>query len=1229
MKTSHTNTSALMMFEPRSTNTFSYSDQFPTRYNLFGYDCVFFCLGINQNYTLSHLLSVPSAPMPLETQIYFSWSNMATSKLKPIYIGDTVQKQLKVEIKGEFVPMLGDTFYKIKNYDAMEPFFMSIVSGSNHWLFISSTGGLSAGRLSAEQALFPYYTVDKLTENNEHTGNKSILLVTRNERTSLWEPFSKRQQGNYDIERNLYKNVAGTALIFEENNHSLGLSYRYAWRTSDAFGLVKTTWLLNTNGSPCQVEFVDGIQNILPANIASFIQNTLSPLLDAYKRSELDPETGLGIFALNSTLTDLAEPSESLLATTVMQVGLNQVDYLLSSQQLDRFRTGAGIEMETEVRGQRCAYFVHGTMELAPDEEKLWHVVADVGQDSEAIVSLLKKLKGKQSELADALERDITSNNMNLEKIIASADGLQTSSDQLCTAHHFANVMFNVMRGGIFMDGYNIQTQDFIEFISVRNRTVLKENAAFISGLPPEMNILELQALVEASGSADLIRLSYSYLPLSFSRRHGDPSRPWNRFAIDIKKHDGSLKLGYEGNWRDIFQNWEALAFSYPEYIESMICTFLNATTADGYNPYRITHQGIDWEIPEPDNPWANIGYWSDHQIIYLQKLMEISTKIHPGKLQVFLSQPIFSYANVPYRIKRYDDLQKDPFNTIDFNWELEQEIEARVKERGTDGKLVYSQDGSILHTTLTENLLTLLLAKLVNFVPEGGVWMNTQRPEWNDANNALVGKGLSVVTLCYLQRTIVFCKELLKQSGLDSVQVSVEVQKLYSQIFQILNGFKDTLTGSFSNEQRRSMMDALGQAGSDYRWNSYSQGFSGKHTQLDIRDMVAFFDLAQQYVEHSLRANKRSDNLYHSYNILHLKDGSASVSPLYEMLEGQVAILSAGLLSGEESLLLLESLRDSQLYRPDQHSYILYPDRDLPNFIEKNTMTPDMVRGLRLVAALEKAQDKSLILKDEEGNYHFSGRIRNSKDVSRILDTLKSQSQYAELVKADATKIETLFEGLFHHDQFTGRSGTFFAYEGLGSIYWHMISKLLLAVQETILRTRDEASTPKLIEKYIDIRKGLSFNKTPDVYGAFPTDPYSHTPKGQGAKQPGMTGMVKEEILTRQMELGFSIEDGNIAFDFLLLDEKEFLANASQFTYWDVNGQQQHMETPAGSIVYSICQVPTIIQNAHEACIQVHRMDGSIQQINGHILDSVNSRHIFQRNGVVHHLVVTKMPNK
>ncbi|MBI4929000.1 MAG: hypothetical protein HY835_14630 [Anaerolineae bacterium] len=1142
----------------------------------------------------------------------------------PIYVGDTPQKRALKTVQGAYVTLLGERFYKIGNYDAMDPFFMSIVSSSDHWLFLSSTGGLSAGRVSAERALFPYYTDDKLTENSENTGNKAIFRVTRGQRTSLWEPFSERQAGLYPVERNIYKNVTGSVVVFEEHNLSLGIAYRYAWRTSDAFGFIKTSWLHNTAATPCTVEFVDGLQNILPANVSSQTQNTFSCLLDAYKRSEIDAETGLAIFALNSTLTDLAEPSESLLATTVVQLGLEPAGHLLSSQQLERFRAGLALEGETEVLGQRCAYFVHATIDLASGAEQTWHLLADVNQDSAAIVRLLNKLRGSRPGLMQALEEDIAANNEYLERVVAGSDGNQVTHRPLHCAHHFANVLFNGMRGGVFADQYTVQKADFIEFLSIRNRSVLEQHRDFFTAIPSEINISTLLALAEESGVPELIRLCYSYLPLSFSRRHGDPSRPWNRFSIHIKKADGTQQINYEGNWRDIFQNWEALAYSYPEYIESMICTFVNATTVDGYNPYRITRQGIDWEVPEPNNPWANIGYWSDHQIIYLQKLMEISDRMHPGKLQTFLNQPLFSYANVPYRLKPYADLQRDPYNTIDFDWDLEGKIEAQVKEMGGDGKLVLDRNQRVLQVSLAEKMLTLLLAKLANFVPEGGIWMNTQRPEWNDANNALVGKGLSVVTLCYLRRMIAFYQDLLEKATAGTLSVSVEVQRFFSQVAEILTRFQGVLKGSFDDGQRRAMMDALGQAGSDYRWDFYSRGLSGDLAQLPVTDLAAFLNLAQQYVEHSLRANKRSDGLYHAYNILHFKDNLASVGYLYEMLEGQVAILSSGMLTGEESLALLENMRHSQLYRADQHTYILYPDRKILPFLEKNRITPAQVSDLALVAELVKAQDRTLIVRDEDGDYHFSGHIRNMKDVNRSLDALRRQAPFADLVKAEGSQIEALFEAVFRHNEFTGRSGTFFAYEGLGSIYWHMVSKLLLAVQETILRTRHESTFGALLEKYADIRKGQCFNKPPDVYGAFPTDPYSHTPKGKGAKQPGMTGMVKEEILARLAELGLSIENGDLVFDFLLLDRQELLAEPAVYSYWDVDGAPQQLALTAGSLAYSICQVPVILQASNERCITLHRTDGSTQRIEGHQLDSLNSRHIFQRDGVIHHLVVS-----
>ena len=73
------------------------------------------------------------------------------------------------EVKLTSLTIDNENYYQISNNDAMRPFFMSIVSDSNHWMFISSNGGLTAGRKNSEYALFPYYTDDKITESADIT----------------------------------------------------------------------------------------------------------------------------------------------------------------------------------------------------------------------------------------------------------------------------------------------------------------------------------------------------------------------------------------------------------------------------------------------------------------------------------------------------------------------------------------------------------------------------------------------------------------------------------------------------------------------------------------------------------------------------------------------------------------------------------------------------------------------------------------------------------------------------------------------------------------------------------------------------------------------------------------------------------------------------------------------------------------------------------------------------
>lgn len=170
-------------------------------------------------------------------------------------------------------------------------------------------------------------------------------------------------------------------------------------------------------------------------------------------------------------------------------------------------------------------------------------------------------------------------------------------------------------------------------------------------------------------------------------------------------------------------------------------------------------------------------------------------------------------------------------------------------------------------------------------------------------------------------------------------------------------------------------------------------------------------------------------------------------------MLEGQVAVLSSGMLTGTQSLAVLRSLRASPMYRADQHSYMLYPDRELPGFLHKNCLSADQIRRSALVTTLLEQCDQSLIIQDQQGVYHFNGSFRNAKDVRATLALLRRKDCYTALVDAEAERIVDLFDTTFAHRSFTGRSGKFFAYEGLGSIYWHMVAKLLLAVQETYWR--------------------------------------------------------------------------------------------------------------------------------------------------------------------------------
>lgn len=925
------------------------------------------------------------------------------------------------KVKGQFIWINGEHFYEIANYDQMKPFFISLASDTDLWMYLASTGGLTCGRRSPDEALFPYYTDDKITESYEFTGPRTII--------NNWIPFSNHQQPVYKISRKIAKSTVGNQIVFCEENHTLGLRFSYLWAPAGKHGWVRRATLENLSKEPVRIRLTDKLQNVLPAGVERKTQNEFSTLVDGYKKTELVPGTSLALFRMEAILVDRAEPSESLTCNTVYALGLPRADY-----------------SQTESKGVRGAYVARSTFHLPPLSSQTWYNVLDVSKDAVAVHELMHFIATPKRAIK-AIEKAMRESTDALIRIVHKNDGIQLTGDEANDARHFANVLFNTMRGGYYLN------------------------------YPPQ------------SDTEDL--------PLTFGRRHGDPSRPWNLFNIHVQDENGNPVVGYQGNWRDIFQNWEALSYSYPLYTNHIIAKFLNATTADGYNPYRISNEGIDYEVIEPENPWSNIGYWGDHQIIYLLRLLEISYKHDPEKLRALLHARQYSFANVPYRLKSYAEIVADPKNSIRFDDEEHKRIQAG---NPTPQPL----------TTMADKLLITLLTKLSNFVPNAGIWMNTLRPEWNDANNALVGYGASMVTLCYMRRYVTFLQTLVQ----TDIQIATETLD-----------FLRAIRHAYPNGNARQFTDIVGTAGEQYRTKVYN-GLSGQMQTMALEELQDFCTATLHKIDESIRANKREDGMYEAYNLIRFTDHDIEISHLYPMLEGQVAVLTSGLLSPEQSADLLDAMHASELYREDQRSYMLYPNRRRKTFLELNNL-PDEAKSLPVV----QKYLGSILKQDRDGGIHFDAKFRNANELPEDL--------------------KDLYEQVFNHHAFTGRSGTFYKYEGLGCIYWHMVSKLLLAVGEVLQRTElENPATPRLLTHYITIREGIGSHKRPDEYGAFPFDPYSHTPSMAGVQQPGMTGQVKEDIISRWFELGVSVQDGQITFSPKVIIPKDFIGDTLQFDY-------------------------------------------------------------------------------
>ncbi|MEM7676372.1 MAG: hypothetical protein AAF449_10255, partial [Myxococcota bacterium] len=439
--------------------------------------------------------------------------------------------------------------------------------------------------------------------------------------------------------------------------------------------------------------------------------------------------------------------------------------------------------------------------------------------------------------------------------------------------------------------------------------------------------------------------------------------------------------------------------------------------------------------------------------------------------------------------------------------------------------------------------------------------------------------------------------------------------------------------TTPMSDRQRREIMDRLGQNFSEYRMAAYNE-WPADQRPLAPDALNRLLKSASIVLERSFRSNRRSDGLFHSYNTMEL-GASVSIQRLFVMLEGQVAALDAQVLKPQETVALLDAMYASPLYRADQHSFLLYPDKILPDFGQRNSVPADAARAIGAVRRWEQTSERRILSPDAGDVFRFHADLKNAEVLEERLDALEQTPDFESIDAEDRTALLKLYERVFNHSAFTGRSSSMYGYEGLGCIYWHMVAKLLLAVQESYQRATEtkDAFAPQVAAAYDRVRAGFGFNKDPGHYGAFPTDAYSHTPGHSGAQQPGMTGQVKEQVLTRFGELGVRVEDGSLSFDPSLLYSDELIAKDTDWSFVGGDGTLSTARIPAGGLAFSLAGVPIVYatraRTPSEERVHIVREDKTTKTTDGLRLSPDDTRALFGRLGKILRIEVDLLPTR
>ena len=605
---------------------------------------------------------------------------------------------------GGFVALDGEAYYRIAGCDRMPPFLMSLASDTDLWMFVTSGGGLTAGRRRRGRQPLPLRDGRQAARRAPpHRPGHAAARAARAGRPASCGSRSPRAPAEDPrIERNLYKNVLGNRLVFEEVHHGLGLAFRYRWAASDEFGLVRTATLENLGRPRPSVELLDGLRNVLPwgAPLALYQQSS-SPRGRLQADRPATRRRGWRIFSLTTEITDRPEAAEELRANVgLVPRAARAARSSLSLDAVAAFRRGEPVPRARRAdRARAATTSSRRRSSWRRGERGRWHVVADVGRGHVQVAALRARLRAgggprraRSRPACDEADENLRRDRGQRRRPAAHRPrrGDRPPLRQRPVQQHARRRLRAEPRRA---------HRRLADFVATRNRAARRRGTRpLLDALPAQDPVGGAAPHRRPSGRTPTCCGSDLRVPAPLLRP--PPRRP--EPALEPLLHpgagtaDGGRALRYEGNWRDIFQNWEALCASFPAFLPGVdrpVRQRLHGGRLQSVPHRRAT--ASTGRCSTRATPGATSATGATTRSSTCSASSRRSERFAPGTLEGLLEREIFCYADVPYRLKPYAEIVADPRATIIFDTELAARIDERVAAVGTDGKLVRDRDGA------------------------------------------------------------------------------------------------------------------------------------------------------------------------------------------------------------------------------------------------------------------------------------------------------------------------------------------------------------------------------------------------------------------------------------------------------------------------------------------------------------------------------------------------------